>query len=129
MARWFMMARNNFVASYRYDLPFAKLFRQSNRVTRGWSISGITRFSSGLPVTLVNPNDTALVGSFNNGVNGNGFSDLDIASGSLQLNHNQETARRISIHRSSVFQRSARPVRRHVGSSMGPEWTIGILHC
>jgi hypothetical protein len=55
-------------------------------VTNGWAISGITRFSSGLPVTLVNPNDTALIGSFNNGVNGVGFSNLDVAPGPLQLN-------------------------------------------
>jgi hypothetical protein len=80
--------RHNFVASYRYDVPFEKLLRHSNRATKGWAVSGITRFSKGLPVTLVNPNDTALVGSFNNGVNGNGFADLDLSSGSLQLNHN-----------------------------------------
>ena len=80
--------RQNFVASYRYDLPFAKLLHHSNRTTDGWAISGITRFSTGLPVTLINPNDTALIGSFNNGVNGVGFSNLDVASGSLELNHN-----------------------------------------
>jgi hypothetical protein len=80
--------RNNFVATYRYDLRFQKLFRHDNRWTKGWAISGVTRFSSGLPVTLINPNDTALIGSFNNGVNGNGFSDLDVASGPLDLNHN-----------------------------------------
>lgn len=80
--------RQNVVASYRYDLPFQKLFRHDNRLTKGWAISGITRFSSGLPVTLINPNDTSLIGSFNNGVNGNGFSDLDVASGPLQINHN-----------------------------------------
>jgi Carboxypeptidase regulatory-like domain/TonB dependent receptor len=80
--------RNNFVATYRYDLPFQKLFRHDNRWTKGWAVSGITRFSSGLPVTLINPNDTALIGSFNNGVNGNGFSDLDVASGPLEINHN-----------------------------------------
>lgn len=80
--------RQNFVASYRYDFPFERLFRHDNRLTKGWALSGITRFSSGLPVTLVNPNDTALIGSFNNGVNGNGFSDLDVSSGSLELNHN-----------------------------------------
>ncbi|MGD1096316.1 MAG: TonB-dependent receptor [Bryobacteraceae bacterium] len=80
--------RNNFVASYRYDLPFAKVFRHSNQVTKGWAVSGITRFSSGLPVTLVNPNDTDLIGSFNNGVNGVGFSNLNVASGPLQLNGN-----------------------------------------
>jgi hypothetical protein len=80
--------RQNFVASYRYDLPFRKLFRHDNRLTKGWAISGITRFSSGLPVALINPNDTALIGSFNNGVNGNGFSDLSVSSGPLEINHN-----------------------------------------
>lgn len=79
--------RHNFVASYRYDLPLDKIFRHRNSVTKGRSISGITRFSSGLPVTLVNPNDTALIGSFNNGVNGNGFANLDFTSGNLSLNH------------------------------------------
>jgi hypothetical protein len=65
-----------------------RLFRHANQATTGWAISGITRFSSGLPVTLVNPNDTALIGSYNNGVNGGGFAGLDVAPGFLQLNRN-----------------------------------------
>jgi hypothetical protein len=60
---------HDFVASYRYDVPFDKLFRHANKLTEGWAISGITRFSTGLPVTLINPNDTALIGSYNNGAN------------------------------------------------------------
>jgi len=80
--------RQNFVTSYRYDLPLPKLFQHDNRLTKGWAISGITRISTGVPVTLVNPNDTALIGSFNNGVNGNGFADLDVSAGSLQINQN-----------------------------------------
>jgi hypothetical protein len=80
--------RQDFVASYRYDLPLDKLFRHSNRATKGWAITGITRFSSGLPVTLVNPNDTSLIGSYNNGVNGVGFGNLNVTPGSLQLNSN-----------------------------------------
>jgi hypothetical protein len=85
--------RSDFVASYRYDLPFEKVFRHSNQMTKGWALSGITRFSSGLPVTLVNPNDTALIGSFNNGVNGVGFSNLNVAPGPLQLNGNPGNGR------------------------------------
>lgn len=80
--------RQDFVTSYRYDLPLDRLFHHSNKATKGWAISGITRFSSGLPVTLVNPNDTSLVGSFNNGVNGVGFSNLNVAPGPLQTNGN-----------------------------------------
>jgi len=80
--------RQDFVTSYRYDLPFDKLFHHSNKATTGWALSGITRFSSGLPVTLVNPNDTSLIGSYNNGVNGVGFAGLDVAPGPLQINGN-----------------------------------------
>jgi hypothetical protein len=85
--------RQDFVTSYRYDFPFDKLFRHSNKATKGWAISGITRFSSGLPVTLVNPNDTALIGSFNNGVNGVGFAGLNVAPGNLELNSNPGNGR------------------------------------
>jgi len=77
--------RQNFVVSYRYQLPLYRLIRRSNKATQGWAISGITRFSTGLPVTLVNPNDTALIGSFNNGVNGVGFSNLDVTTASVKL--------------------------------------------
>lgn len=80
--------KQNFVATYRYDLPIAKLLHHSNKMTAGWALSGITRFSSGLPVTLVNPNDTSLIGSYNNGVNGLGFSDLNVSSGPLNINTN-----------------------------------------
>jgi len=36
--------KHNFVATYRYDLPFAQLFHRQNEMTRGWSLSGTTRF-------------------------------------------------------------------------------------
>ena len=40
--------RHNFVLSYRYQLPFDRLTGKQNGWTTGWSISGITRFSTGL---------------------------------------------------------------------------------
>ena len=43
---------NNFVVSYSYSLPFDKL-DGPKKLTNGWQISGITRFSTGLPVTIV----------------------------------------------------------------------------
>ena len=49
--------RSDLVVTHRYDLPFTRLFRHSNQVTKGRAISGVNRFSSGLPVTLVSPND------------------------------------------------------------------------
>jgi hypothetical protein len=44
--------KHNFVFSYNYELPIHKLFRASNRLTQGWSISGVTRYATGLPVTF-----------------------------------------------------------------------------
>ena len=77
---------HNFVASYRYTLPVARLLRQSSALTEGWQVSGITRFSTGFPVTLVNNNDTSLLGTQPNGINNNGVDEPDFLGGSLQLN-------------------------------------------
>jgi hypothetical protein len=52
------------------------------------SFSGITRFSTGFPVTLMNPNDTSLIGTFGNGINNLTVDELDYTPGPLNLNHN-----------------------------------------
>jgi Carboxypeptidase regulatory-like domain/TonB dependent receptor len=80
--------RQDFVASYTYRVPFERLFRANNRWTEGWSVSGITRYSTGFPVTLMNPNDTSLIGTFGNGINNLTVDELDYAPGPLNLNHN-----------------------------------------
>src|SRR5271156_1344382 len=53
---------HNFVASYNYSLPIDKLGGPS-RLTNGWAISGITKFATGLPVTLVETDDQSLLGT------------------------------------------------------------------
>jgi Carboxypeptidase regulatory-like domain len=53
---------NNFVVSYNYVLPFDRL-GGPKRLTNGWALSGITRFSTGLPVTLVETDDHSLLGT------------------------------------------------------------------
>jgi len=53
---------HNFVASYSYRLPIDKLSGPS-RLTNGWAISGITKFATGLPVTLVETDDQSLLGT------------------------------------------------------------------
>jgi hypothetical protein len=80
--------RQDFVASYTYRFPFERLFHADNRWTRDWSISGITRYSTGFPVTLMNPNDTSLIGTFGNGINNLTVDELDHTPGPLNLNHN-----------------------------------------
>ena len=80
--------KHNFVVSYSYKLPLEHLFRTTNRFTEGWEVSGITHFSSGLPVSLVNFGDNSLLGSEPNGVNNFGVDEPDYAGGALNLNHN-----------------------------------------
>ncbi len=53
---------NNFVVSYNYLLPFDRL-GGPKQLTGGWAISGITRFETGLPVTLVETDDNSLLGT------------------------------------------------------------------
>jgi hypothetical protein len=53
---------HNFVVSYNYELPFDK-WTHANRFTSGWTLSGITRFETGLPVTMVETDDHSLLGT------------------------------------------------------------------
>jgi hypothetical protein len=53
---------HNFVASYSYRLP-VDLLGGPKRLTDGWAISGITRFATGLPVTMVETDDQSLLGT------------------------------------------------------------------
>jgi hypothetical protein len=80
--------RHNFVASYSYRIPFERLVRADNRWTAGWSVSGISRFSTGFPVTLINPIDNSLIGSEGNGINATGLDELEYTGEPLDLNHN-----------------------------------------
>jgi len=79
--------RHNFVVSYSYEIPFEHLFRATNRWMQGWQLSGITHFSSGLPVTLVNYGDNSLLGAEPNGINNYGIDEPDYGGGPLDLNH------------------------------------------
>ncbi len=80
--------RQNFVVSYNYRIPLERWLRRTNRWTRGWELSGITRFSTGLPVTMINYGDNSLSGAEPNGVNNYGVDEPDVAPGSLNLNRN-----------------------------------------
>ncbi len=98
--------RHNFVVSYNYKVPFETLFHATNRWTQECEISGITHFSSGLPVTLVNYGDNSLLGSEPNGINNYGVDEPDYNSGALDLNQNPRNGRLVfqhfSIHREWV---------------------------
>ena len=78
--------RQNFVASYVYKLPLERLFHGGKRWMGGWSIAGIARFTTGLPVTFYNYTDTSLLGTQGNGINNLAVDELQFAHDPLDLN-------------------------------------------
>jgi hypothetical protein len=54
---------HNFALSLSYTLPFDKLF-SSNRLTKGWIVTGLTRYTTGFPVTINEQDDNSLLGTF-----------------------------------------------------------------
>jgi hypothetical protein len=57
---------HNFVVSYSYDLPFDRLTATRSgvayKILGGWQLSGITRFTTGVPVTVSVSGDQSLCG-------------------------------------------------------------------
>jgi hypothetical protein len=82
---------HNFVANYHDQLPIARLLRAAGHasaptaLTNGWEIFGLTRWTTGFPVTLINNSDTSLLGTQPNGVNNVGADQLNFAPGPLDL--------------------------------------------
>ncbi len=82
--------KHNFVATYEYTLPVQRVLRHASRWAQGWVISGITRASTGFPVTLSTSTDNSLQGSNPNGVNNRYFDLPDLLPGPLNINHDPQ---------------------------------------
>ena len=56
---------NSFVVSYDWVLPFDKFVGSGWRkgVASGWTLAGVTRFATGLPITLSESDDNSLIGA------------------------------------------------------------------
>jgi carboxypeptidase family protein/TonB-dependent receptor-like protein len=56
---------HNFVFSYNWLMPFDKLVSSgwARKVAGGWSLSGITTFATGLPISLTENDDNSLIGA------------------------------------------------------------------
>jgi hypothetical protein len=78
---------HNFVATYNYEVPLDRWFHR-NRWTQGWSLSGTTRLSTGLPVTLSDVSDNSLLGTLGNGVNNQLLDTPQMMAGPLQIHTN-----------------------------------------
>ena len=79
--------KHNFVANYQYQLPISRVLHGPHFLTNGWAISGITRISTGFPVTIHSDGDNSLMGSLPNGVNNQSLDRPDFTPGPLQINH------------------------------------------
>jgi hypothetical protein len=85
--------KGDFVASYTWAIPVVALFGTSNRLTEEWSLSGTTRFASGLPVTLFDNSDRSLLGSLGNGANNYLLDTPQRLPGLLNINTNGRNGR------------------------------------
>lgn len=92
--------KHNFVVSYEYQLPFDRLMR-ADRLSGGWSISGVTRFASGFPVTVISNGDNSLLGTNPNGINSSSIDEPDYDGSPLHLSHNPR------LHDSHYFTAAA----------------------
>jgi hypothetical protein len=54
----------NFVVSYVWEMPFHKIFNALPRLTKGWQLQGITRFSTGFPIQMGDRNPSSLCTQF-----------------------------------------------------------------
>ncbi|HLK62504.1 MAG TPA: carboxypeptidase regulatory-like domain-containing protein [Bryobacteraceae bacterium] len=78
--------RHSLVATYDYRLPLERVFPGAPALARGWTISGITRATTGFPVTISSDGDRSLEGSLPNGVNNRSLDRPDFTPGPLQQN-------------------------------------------
>ncbi len=80
--------RHNLVTSFHYQVPTMGRSNALSTFASGWALSGIARFTSGLPVTLLNNNDTSLLGTIPNGINNNGVDTPQWSGQSLNIHTN-----------------------------------------
>ena len=80
--------KHNLVLSYQYQLPLERFFGHAKGWTGDWEISGITRVTSGFPVTMHSDEDNSLMGSIPNGVNNHSLDLPDYNGLPLDLNGN-----------------------------------------
>jgi hypothetical protein len=93
--------KHNFVVSYRYEIPFERLLSVRNQLTQGWVLSGVSRFSTGFPVTFTNASDNSLLGTQPDGVNAYGVDLPNIKPGPLNLDHDPRNG--LSYFNTSLF--------------------------
>jgi hypothetical protein len=127
---------HNFVASFVYELPFDK-FLPPNRATRGWRISGITRFATGLPVFTTEQDDRSLLGTGGTGPTGAGIDEPNFTPGPLHITDPRKENLTASAPQATYFNTSlfSQEPLGHLGTANrrffhGPginNWDLGLF--
>src|SRR5208282_4949555 len=107
--------RQNLVMSYKYKLPIDALLKSQSGWAAGWSLSGIARFATGLPVTLYNNTDSSLLGSMPNGINNNGVDTPYYLPGNLEINTDPRHGR--AAFNTALFPSDTTPYLGQLGNS------------
>ena len=85
--------RHDVVVTYSVALPVARVFGRRNRATEDWTVSGTTRYATGLPVTLTDNSDLSLLGSLGNGANNLLLDTPRFTPGDLRINRDGRNGR------------------------------------
>jgi hypothetical protein len=85
--------KHDFVATYSVSLPVERLTHRAKLLTEAWSLSGTTRFSSELPVTMFDNSDNSLLGTLGNGANNYLLDTPQRSAGPLRINTNGRIGR------------------------------------
>ena len=114
--------RHNFVASYRFELPFATVFRVAESAGRPVGRSpGSRALPAGFPVTLYNNTDSSLLGTMPNGINNNGVDTPYYIQGNLQINTDPRNGR--PAFNTALFPSDVDPISGSVGMRRGASFT------
>lgn len=85
--------KHDLVASYSINIPLAFVHFAPASLIKGWTLSGVTRFATGLPVTLTDNSDRSLLGTLGNGANNYLLDTPQFISGALKINSNGRNGR------------------------------------
>ena len=89
--------RQNFVASYTYKLPFERSSARTSVGPKAGRFLESRAYSTGLPVTFYNYEDTSLLGTQGNGIN-------NLAVDELEYTHGPARSESQSAQRKPVLQ-------------------------
>jgi hypothetical protein len=120
---------HNFVFSYTYEPPVDQLSGMRNRLTSEWKVSGIIRFSTGMPVTISENDDNSLLATCNVGQVGLCVHEPNYTPGKLMVNKNPRSGQPYLKPNLFTPECSEPLVIRAAGSFMVRESTITVWPC